>query len=148
MFAVMARRIIQGAGPHAAETVTARQFAYLTNNNPSNQCALAYGTNKTYIYTVYTHPDGTAVVSGDDLDGTPVTESFNPSLTCSTITGSGSLNANGQFTDSISSVCSSAPLTCSQTSSQGLSVAGYLVRTNTLQWTSTGVTYTNNGPNQ
>ena len=33
-------------------------------------------------------------------------------------------------------------------SAQSLSIAGYEVRTNTLQWTSSGVTYTNNGPTQ
>jgi hypothetical protein len=33
-------------------------------------------------------------------------------------------------------------------SAQSLSIAGYEVRTNTLQWTSGGVTYTNDGPTQ
>jgi hypothetical protein len=128
--------------------VTAREFAYLTNASPSNTCTLAYGTNRAYTYTVYTHPDHAAVLPTDGVDGTAVTESFNPSLTCETITGKGSLNANAQIIDNISSGCSSAPLTCTQTSTQTVSVAGYQVRTNTLEWTSVGVTYTSDGPTQ
>ncbi len=128
--------------------VTARQFAYLTNNSPSNQCTLAYGTDRVYTYTVYTHPDKTAIDGSSGLDGTPVTEGFNPALQCDTITGNGSINADGQFTDHVSSGCSSAPLTCTQTTTQSLSVAGIQVRTNTLTSTSTGVTYTSDGPTQ
>ena len=72
----------------------------------------------------------------------------NPTLTCQTKTGNGSLDANGQFTDHVASACSSQPLTCTQTSTQSLSVADFPVRSNALDWTSTGVTYTNKGPTQ
>jgi hypothetical protein len=137
-----------GQGASQQMNVTAREFAYLTNASPSNTCTLAYGTNRAYTYTVYTHPDHAAVLPTDGVDGTAVTESFNPSLTCETITGKGSLNANAQIIDNISSGCSSAPLTCTQTSTQTVSVAGYQVRTNTLEWTSVGVTYTSDGPTQ
>jgi len=137
-----------GAATSQQMNVTAREFAYATNNNPSNQCTLGYGTNRTYTYTIYTHPDREAVDSNSGLSGTPVTEGFNPALTCETKTGNGSLDDNGEFSDQIASLCSSAPLTCTQTSTQTISVAGYLVRTNTLQWTSTGVKYTSDGPTQ
>lgn len=136
-----------GEGTSVQLNVTARKFAYATNSNPGNLCGLGYGTNRTYVYTVYTRPDH-AAVTGDDAEGAVVTENFNPPLTCVTGTGNGTLGVNGQFSDTVSSACSSKPLTCSQTSTQTLGVAGYLVRTNTLQWTSTGVTYTNGGPNQ
>jgi hypothetical protein len=140
---------VSGVGSASVQTsVTARKFAYVTNNSPYNACTLGYGTDRTYIYTVYTHPDKTAVQANDALTNTPVNEGFNPALTCKTVTGSGALNANGQFTDHVASACSSSPLTCTQTSTQTINVAGYPVRTNTLQWTSTGVTYTSNGPNQ
>ncbi len=129
------------------QNVTARQFHYVTNDNPSNQCTLTYGTDKTYTYTVYTEPDKTAVDAASGIDGTPVNEGFNPPLTCSTFTGNGGIK-NGQFIDHVSSLCSSKPLTCTQTSTQSLSVSTYPVRTNTLTWTSTGVTYTSNGPTQ
>ena len=129
-------------------SVTARKFAYVTNSSPSNACSLGYGTNRTYVYTLYTHPDGNAVLSTDGISGTAVAESFNPTLTCETITANGSLNANAQFDDDITSICSSKPLTCTQTSTQTISVAGYPVRTNKLQWTSKGVTYTSNCPTQ
>lgn len=104
--------------------VTARKFAYLTNNNPSNTCTLKYGTNRSYIYNVYTHPDGQPIAPGI-AQGTAVTESFNPALTCQTITGNESLNGNAQIIDQISSGCSSTPLMRSQTSTQSISVAGY-----------------------
>jgi hypothetical protein len=135
-------------GTSVQKNVTARQFAYVTNNTPSNTCTLAYGTNRTYTYTVYTHPDHTALLPTDGLSNTAVTESFSPPLTCETGIGNKYLNTNAQFGDNITSICSSAPLTCVQTSTQTLSVAGYPVRTNTLQWTSTAVTYTSQGPTQ
>jgi hypothetical protein len=137
-----------GEGASQQNKVTAREFAYVTNSNPSNTCTLGHGTNRTYTYTVYTHPDHTAVLSTDGISGTAVSENFNPSLTCETITGNGSLNTNAQFSDDITSACSSAPLTCAQTSTQTIKVAGYPVRTNSLQWTSAGVTYTSEGPTQ
>jgi hypothetical protein len=135
-----------GAGTSVQKNVTARQFAYLTNNNPSNQCTLGYGTDRTYTYTVYTHPDKMAIEGS--VSGTPVAEAFNPAMQCKTVTGDGFLDGEGQFADNVTSVCSSAPLTCTQTTNQSISVGGYSVRTNTLQWTSTGVTYTSKGPTQ
>jgi hypothetical protein len=128
--------------------VTARQFAWDTNNNPNNVCTLGYGTDLTYTYTVYTHPDKTAVDGNSGLSGTPVTEAFNPAIGCGTVTGGGSLNTNGQFTDHVASICSSTPLTCSLTTTQTLSVAGYQVRQNQLVFSTTGVSYTNKGPFQ
>jgi hypothetical protein len=139
---------LSGEGTSQQMGVTAREFAYATNNSPSSTCTLKYGTNRAYVYSVYTHPDHAVVLSTDGISGTAVHESFNPSLSCETITGNGYLNANAQFIDNISSGCSSTPLTCTQTTTQTLSVAGYAVRTNTLQWTSAGVTYTSHGPTQ
>jgi hypothetical protein len=137
-----------GASTSQEMNATARQFAYLTNNDPSNTCTLGYGTSQTYTYTIYTHPDHEAVAADDGLDGTPVTESFNPTVECGTVTGNGSINANGQFTDLVASGCSSSPLTCSFTTTQSLAIAGYQVRTNKLAFSADGVTYTNNGPTQ
>jgi hypothetical protein len=134
-------------GTSVQVNVTAREFAYLTNNNPSNTCTTPYGTDREYVYTVYTHPDWQPIAP-QIAEGAAVVEGFNPTLTCNTITANGSLNANSQIVDDVSSGCSTAPLTCTQTSTQTISVAGYSVRTNTLQWTTNGVTYTNNGPTQ
>lgn len=71
--------------------VTGRKFAFLTNNNPSNTCKLNYSMeqSRTYVYTVYTHPDKTAVVSTDGLEGTAVEESFTPALARTSIVGNG-----------------------------------------------------------
>ena len=136
-----------GEGTSVQLSVTAREFAYATNSNPGNVCGLGYGTDRTYVYTMFTHPDH-AAVGGGDAQGAAVTETFTPQLTCATITGNGSLNSNSQVSDHVTSACSNAPLTCTQTSTQTISVAGYVVRRNTLQWTGTGVNYTNNGPTQ
>ncbi|MFB3812465.1 MAG: hypothetical protein ACE14L_00005, partial [Terriglobales bacterium] len=129
--------------------VTARQFAYATNGPLSNTCSLGYGYSYDIVYTPYTHPDRTAVQPGIGLDGTAVTETFDPpNIGCGNITGPGGLNANSQFTDRIV-LCSTAPLpTCSSTNTQTIRVAGYLVRTNQLTIANTGLTYTNQGPNQ
>jgi hypothetical protein len=127
--------------------VTARQFAYLTNNSPSNTCTLGYGTTQLYTYTPYTHPDKTAAQAGIGLSGTAVTESFNPQPPAGTVTGSGALDPNSQFTDRIS-YCSSSPLTISTTITQTLSIEAYQVRQNTLKYSSTGITYTSLGPTQ
>jgi hypothetical protein len=139
---------VSGCDPYPRTmNVTARQFAYVTNNNPSNTCTLGYGTERTYIYTVYTHPDGTAINADSGLSGTPVSETFDQTPMCLTHTGDGAINPNGQFTDYVA-YCGNNPLTCSETRTQTLRVAGVTVRTNTLQTGSNGVTYTNNGPNQ
>jgi hypothetical protein len=133
------------------QTVTARKFSYLTNNNPSNQCTLGFGTDQVYIYAIYTHPDKTAVDANSGLGGTPVTETFDQTPTCLSETGDGAINSDGQFigqfTDHLA-YCGNKPLTCSETRTQTLKVAGFAVRTNTLQTDSSGITYTNGGPNQ
>ena len=136
-----------GQGTSQQMNVTAREFAYVTNPNPSNVCSLGYGTIRTYVYTVYTHPDGNPLLGSDGLSNTAVTESFSPAISCGTDTGNTILNSNAQFSDGIAA-CSNKPLTCSQTVTQTLSVAGYPVRTNTLVFNSSGVTYTSNGPTQ
>jgi hypothetical protein len=71
-----------GNGTAVQLNVTARKFSYLTNNNPSNTCTLGYGTSRTYVYNVYTHPDHAPVQNSDSLQGTAVTESFSPPLSC------------------------------------------------------------------
>lgn len=127
--------------------VTARKFAHLTNNSPSNQCTLGHGSKRTYIYTVYTHPDGAALDATSGLSGTPVTEPFDQTPQCLTHTGDTILDANAAFSDNIT-YCGNVPLTCVETRTQTLKIAGVSVRTNTLTTGSGGVTYTNNGPNQ
>lgn len=127
--------------------VTARQFAYATNNSPSNTCTLGYGTKYLYNYTPYTHPDHEAVQPGIGLSGTAVTESFNPQPPAGTVTGSGGLDANSQFQDAIA-YCSTSPLTLSTSVTQSISIEGYQVRQNLLTYSSSGVSLTNQGPTQ
>jgi hypothetical protein len=138
---------VNGGSASQSVNVTARKFAYVTNNSPANSCTLAYGTNRTYTYTVYTHPDGQAAGNGN-ISGTAVTESFSPGLTCGQHTGDGALDANGEFTDLVASACSAnqAALTCRDSTTQTLSVGGFQVRTNKLVWSSSGIAYTSNGP--
>jgi hypothetical protein len=103
---------LSGGGTSQQMNVTARKFAYVTNNSPSNACPSGYyGTNRTYVYTVYTHPDHNAVLGTDNLSNTAVTESFSPPISCGTETGNGILNTDAQFSDDIVD-CSNKPLTC------------------------------------
>jgi len=88
------------------------------------------------------------VLNTDGVTGTAAVENFNPPLQCTNTVGNGALNSNAQIVDNVGSGCSSQPLTCTQTTTQSINVAGYQVRSNTLQWTSTGVTYTPGGPTQ
>jgi hypothetical protein len=118
-----------------AMKVTARQFAYATNSAPANTCSLGYGTSYAITYTVYTHPDKTAVDAQSDLDGTKVIESFTPSILCGVDTGDGALDANSQFIDRIA-YCKNVPLTCTGSVTQTLTVGGYGVRTNNLTYSS------------
>jgi len=132
--------------------VTARQFAYATNNSPSNTCS-QYGYSYTYVYTPYTHPDHVAVSPTDGISGTGVTEVVTPQsggTVCTNYqeTGGGAINSNAQFQDFVS-LCSNSPIpTCDKKYTQTLSVAGYQVRTNTLEFRSTSFTYTSQGPTQ
>ena len=127
--------------------VTARQFAYATNNSASNTCTLGYGTKYLYTYTPYTHPDHAAAQPGIGLSNTAVTESFNPQPPSGAGTGNGNLDSNSQFTDRIE-YCSTSPLTFSTSVTQKLFIEGYQVRQNLLTYSSSGVSLTNQGPTQ
>lgn len=136
---------VSGNSASVSKSVTAREFAYLGNDNPSNTCSLGYGTDRTYTYTVYTEPDKAA--ADPSVEGTAVAETFSPSVPCGTVTGDGALNQNAQFSDHVA-YCGSVPLTCSGSTKQTLKVGGFQVRTNTLTFSSTGVGYGSNGPTQ
>jgi hypothetical protein len=62
--------------------------------------------------------------------------------------GQGSLNANSQVVDTPLGLVSNAPLpsNLSIVDSQDIGVGGIYVRNNTLSFTATGLTVTNNGP--
>jgi hypothetical protein len=138
---------VSGASVTQAMNVTARKFFYLTNNSPSNQCTLGHGTKRTYQYTVYTHPDNAALDANSGPTGTPVSETFDQTPQCLSHTGDTILDDNAQFSDSLI-YCGNVPLTCTETRTQTLKIAGVTVRTNNLKADSNGVTYTSNGPTQ
>ena len=62
--------------------------------------------------------------------------------------GQGALTSTSQLLDYPISILSNSPLPSNLNivDSQNLFVGGFYVRNNTLTWTSTGVTVTNNGP--
>ncbi len=135
-----------GASKSRTMNVTARQFAYATNNTPTNQCDLAYGTDYLITYTIYTHPDKGAV--GPEGSGIPATEVFDPSpVPCGAVTGNGALDMNGLLTDHARD-CFSTPITCIGTATQTISIATYQVRTNALTFSTAGDTITSKGPTQ
>jgi hypothetical protein len=129
--------------------VTARKFAYMTNGPLQNRCLLGFGYRYDIVYTPYTHPDGTAAPPNIGLDGTAATETFDPpSIACHNETGIGALDSNSQLTDTIALCGTSAFPPCSSTHTQTIRLAGFLVRTNRLTITNTGITYVNQGPTQ
>src|SRR6185437_554231 len=79
------------------EGCVSRRTSAPSNDTPGNACGLAYGTDRTYTYTIFTEPDKSAVDANSGLDGTATNENFNPPSTCATITGNGALNSNGQL---------------------------------------------------
>jgi hypothetical protein len=139
---------VNGEGTVAQSlNVTARQFAYVTNNSPSNTCVLGYGTSREYVYTPYTHPDKTAVPQGLGLAGTAVTESMSPTPPPNLIMGDGALNASSQFADQVV-YCGAQPLQNLGTYTQTISIEGYQVRKNSLTFSSSGAAYSSQGPTQ
>ena len=137
------------------KSVTARQFAWVTNGPLSNVCSAGYGYQYQIVYTPYTHPDNAVVPEGIGLTGTLVNETIAPQsggTVCTNYseTGDGSLNANSQFVDKVA-LCSNSPIpACDKKYTQTYTIAqsppSTPVRTNTLEFTNTVLKFTNQGP--
>ncbi len=151
-----------GAATSVQKSVTAREFAFVKNPSPPNNCQAiggTYGYDYTYVYSPFTHPDGQGLnPETDTISGTAVTETVTAQTggtvcTGNTVPGDGSLNTNLEFNDRVS-LCSNAPIpACDKEYTQVIKIAGYPntplgVRTNTLEYTNTQLIYTNQGPTQ
>jgi hypothetical protein len=106
-----------------------------------------YGITSTVFYNVYTHPQGQIVAPG--FGGISVYEEVNLgqcNFPVSLITSTGALNSNSEAVDDLSLTGSSAiPPSFSCTADQYLGVGGFIIRHNTLTYTSSGPTITNLG---
>jgi len=137
----------------ATKAITIRQFEYLAQNGPIQILAengpSQYGFISTVYYNVYTHPQG-QILSGD-FSGISVYEQLNlgqcnfPGSNLNT--GTGGLNANSEIVDDLSIIWTQPlPPNISCAADQYLGVGGFIVRHNTISWSSSGPSITNLGP--
>lgn len=135
----------------ASAMITKRIFKYLSGDSVIEVAAYTgptqYGYEFQASYSVFANPGGVQVTNGSGISTweslTPV--SSNVSLTPNF--GQGALNTNSQLLDTLALVSNSPlPPNLSIVDSQELAVGGIYVRTNTLTFTSSGVTVTNDGP--
>jgi hypothetical protein len=101
-----------------------------------------YGYLNNVSYPIFTDPSQQQLQAG--YDDIVVTETISGCSGC--VIGPGSTNANSQVVDKVG-IVSSQPLPSNfkEVATQTMSVGGFLVRNNTLTYTATGVTITNNG---
>jgi hypothetical protein len=136
----------------ATRAITIRIFRFLQQVGSIQNIFLngpqQYGITSYVTYSVYTNPADQLLQSG--YGGISVYETV--SLTGSNFpinlnTASTSLNSNSQIVDDLSVTASSAlPSNFSASVDQYLGVGGFIVRHNTVTYTSSGPTITNLGP--
>ena len=113
-------------------------------NGPTN-----YGYTFQASYNVIANPGSVQVTNASGVStNEQVTQTYSNAGNITPNIGQGALTANSQLLDYPMSIISNSPLPSglSIVDSQNLFVGGIYVRNNTLSWSSTGVTVTNNGP--
>lgn len=132
----------------ATKQITALKFEFLEGPSTSTinfNGPTEFGYDTTATYVIHTFPGEQPMPSG--FDGITVTENVSGCSAC--VTGPGGTNANSNIVDDLHALSSQPlPPAFSITASQTISVGGFLVRNNTLNYTAQGVTITNNGPTQ
>jgi hypothetical protein len=140
----------QSASP-ASVMLTKRIFKFLAGdsvieisayNGPSQ-----YGYSFNARYNVFANPGGQQVTNGSGVSTSENVTQVSSNASSTPNYGQGALNANSQLLDSLALVSGvPLPANLSIVDSQDLFVGGIYVRNNTITFTSTGVTITNNGP--
>ena len=146
----------QSAQTPATKAITIRQFEYLVQNGSIQNIPLngpsSYGFTSTVYYNVYTHPvvNGAGQLVAPGFSGISVYEEVSlgqcnfPGANLNT--GTGALNANSEVADDLSLYWSQPlPSNLNCAADQYLGVGGFIIRHNTLTWTSSGPTITNLG---
>ncbi|OLB31921.1 MAG: hypothetical protein AUH13_06475 [Acidobacteria bacterium 13_2_20CM_58_27] len=134
----------------ATSTATSRIFVYLALNTqisvppPSGK----YGYDYRLTYDTYTCPGGQILQPG--FSGISVPESISVSSTnmpgATTHTGTGATDPNSEFTDRLALISNQPiPSNASEVDTQEIFVGGIFVRNNTLNYSATTITVTNNG---
>jgi hypothetical protein len=141
----------KSANPPATLAVTSRLFKFLvlktTISVPPGSGK--YGYDYRLTYDVYTNPGGQLLQPG--FSGITVLETVSVVSTnmsgATTHTGGGPTDPNSEFGDRLALI-SNAPIPSGvdEVDSQDLAVGGFFNRNNTLHYTATTVTVTNNGP--
>ncbi len=135
----------------ATSAITARIFKFLIQNVaiPKNfNGPDVFGYELDILYDVHTNPNGQLVAPG--FSGISTLENItqiSSNVPINPHTGSGATDQNSEVPDTLALV-SNQPLPTSLqiVDSQDIGVGGFFVRNNTLTYSSTGVTITNNGP--
>jgi hypothetical protein len=133
----------------ATLSATSRIFVYVTSSTvavplPSG----TYGYEYNLTYDTFTCPGGQLLQPGYSLISVPetvsVTSTNMPGAT--THTGTGGTNSNSEFVDTLALISNQPiPSNASEIDSQDIFVGGIFVRNNTLSYSATTVTVTNNG---
>jgi hypothetical protein len=140
------------AAPPATKSITMRKFAFLTGPSlvsvPIGSGNFGYAFNATY--TISTDPGQQVLAAG--FSGLPIPETVQLSsggIGGTNHTSPGTTNSNSQIVDFLALI-SNAPIPAgaSEVDAQQIFVSTYLVRNNSLHYTATTVTVTNNGPTQ
>jgi hypothetical protein len=139
----------------ATRYITVRIFRYLQQSGQTQVILLngpsQYGYNAYAYYNIYTNPGGQLVASGFSgmatLESVTINSISPPNVIVTLHQGPGATNNNSQIVDDLSAISSSPfPQNLDIKASQTLSVGGIYVRSNSLDYTSSGPAITNNGP--
>ncbi|HZU42053.1 MAG TPA: hypothetical protein VE994_05230, partial [Terriglobales bacterium] len=140
----------QSATP-ATLTATSRIFKFLVlrSTTPAQLPPGTYGYDLRLTYDVYTNPGGQVLQPG--YSGISVPETLSVTSTnipgATTHTGAGTTDANSEFTDRLALISNQPiPSDADEVDSQDIDVGGFFVRNNTVHFTATTVSVTNNGP--
>jgi len=141
----------QSAESPATKSITVRIFFYtVLRTTISAPIGSNYGYDLRLTYDIYTHPGASQIVP-PGMSGIPIPETVtlvSSNISGGTIhTGSGTTDANTEFTDRLALI-SNMPLppNLDEIDDQDIFASSYFIRYNTIEFTSTTATVTNNGP--
>lgn len=141
---------INNQSPTATSPATSRIFVYILLYTQTSVPVPSgdYGYDYRLTYDTYTCPGSQILQPG--FSGISVPETFSVNSTnmpgATTHTGTGATDANSEFTDRLALISNQPiPSTASEVDTQEIFVGGIFVRNNTLNYSATTVTVTNNG---
>lgn len=136
------------SAPPSSVSLTKRLFKFLAGDSviPLAQDQTGYIYQATY--RVFTNPNGQQVTDGAGIGTNEIVTHVSSNVPFNPNYRSGALDGNSQVVDTLALVSNGGalPPNLSIVDSQDIAVGGFYNRTNTLTYTSSGVTVTNKGP--